>query len=118
MSGFDIEVIGKGISKLEILLLSPFGEFAKLHEASVQFYESATGKYREQVVIIDPAIENRITFNNLKTGDRIEIVSKSPCVTPFEIDASRFPDRTERCVGVESIFLDGQRSWIKDLIGS
>ena len=117
-NGFDLEIVGQNVSKLEIMLLSPFGEFAKLHEAHVRFYESASGKYREKVVNIDPSIENRIAFNNPKSGDRIEIVSKSPCVIPFEIDASRFPDRTEHCVGVESIFLDGQRSWIKDLIGS
>lgn len=118
LSGVDLEIVGQSVSKLEIMLLSPFGEFAKLHEASVQFYESATGKYREQVVIIDPAIENRITFNNLKKGDRIEIVSKSPCVTPFEIDASRFPDRSEKCVGIESFVVDGVSIRTADLFGS
>lgn len=109
LSGFDFEVVGPEVSKLELLLLSPFGEFAELHEASVQFYESASGKYREQVVIVDPVIENRIVFNNLKIGDRIEIVSKSPCLIPFELDASRFSDRSEKCVGVEGLVVDGER---------
>jgi len=107
LSGFDFEFYGKGVSKFEILLLSPFGEFAKLHEAHIRFYESASGKYREEVVIVDPAFKNRIVFNDLKAGDRIEIVSKSPCVIPFELDADRFADRTEKCVGVESIVVDG-----------
>jgi hypothetical protein len=118
LSGFDLEIVGPEVNDLEILLLSPFGEFAKIHRASVYLYESATGDYSELEVIVDPAIENRIVFNNLKSGDRIVIVSKSPCVIPFELDADRFPDRGEKCVGVESIILNGQRSWTKDLISS
>jgi len=118
LEGFDIEVVAQDVSKLEILLLSPFGEYAKLHEARVQFYESANGKYREQVVIVDPATKNRITFNSLKAGDRIRIMSKSPCVIPYELDASRFPDRSVKCVGIESSNINGEIVWTKDLIGS
>jgi len=117
LSGFDFEVYSKGVSKLEILLISPFGEFAKLHEAHVHFYESVSGKYRDQVVLVDPAVENRIVFNDLKAGDRIEIVSKSPCVIPFELDAGRFADRTEKCVGVESIVADGVSMRTADFFG-
>ena len=117
LNGFDLKIVGQSVSKLEIMLLSPFGEFAKLHEASVQFYESASGKYLEQVVIIDPAIESRIAFNNLKKGDRIEIVSKSPCVIPFELDAGRFADRSEKCVGIESFVVDGVSVRTADLFG-
>jgi hypothetical protein len=118
LEGFDIEVVDNDINKLEILLLSPFGEYAKLHEASVNFYESASGKYREQVVIIDPAIENRVVFNGVKRGDRVEIVSISSCVIPFEIDASRFADRRDMCVGVESIIINGEGIQTEDLLGS
>lgn len=117
-NGFDLEVIGGGVSKLEILLLSPFGEFAKIHEAHVRFYESASGKYREQLVIVNPIIENRIVLNDLEAGDRIEIVSKSPCVIPYQLNASRFPDRSEKCVGVESVVFNGERTWTKELFGS
>lgn len=117
-NGFDFEVIGQGVSKLEILLLSPFGEFAKIHEAHVRFYESASGKYREQLVIVNPAIENRIVLNDLEAGDRIEIVSKSPCVIPYQLNATRFPDRSEKCIGVESVVFNGERTWTKELFGS
>lgn len=115
VNGVSINVLNEDGLSLEIVLMSPFGEFAKPHEAKVIFFDSRSKTETSQIVKVIPGIESKVYFGDLNKNDRILIYSESPCVVPAEVVPGS-TDFRQLCVGIEKILIDDNELLISQLI--
>jgi len=97
------------IDDLSLNLISPFGKYAKNHLTEISV-EQADGTSKKRLfVVVPPGSDGyTVSLHSLEAGDQISIRSVNRCVVPFEIDPELMPDRTELCVGLSRVAVNGE----------
>lgn len=113
--GVFVNVLNEESLSLEIVVISPFGEYAKPHEAKVILFDSKSKSETTQIVRIIPGNESKVFFSDLSKGDRIHIYSESRCEVPAEVVPGS-TDFRQLCVGIEKILINGNELPISQLI--
>ncbi len=117
VDGVFVNLLNEESLSLEIVLISPFGEYAKPHEAKVIFFDSRSKSETTQIVKINPGNESKVSLSDLTKGDRILIYSESPCVVPAEVVPGS-TDFRQLCVGIEKILINGDELRVSQLISN
>jgi len=115
VDGVLVNILNEDGLSLEIVLISPFGEYAKPHEAKVIFFDSKSKTETSQIVRINPGTESKVYFSDLSKNDRILIYSESPCVVPAEV-VQGSTDFRQLCVGIEKILINDNELPVSQLI--
>jgi len=97
------------IDDLSLNLISPFGKYAKNHLTEISV-EQADGTSKKRLfVVVPPGSDGyTVSLHSLEADDQISIRSVNRCVVPFEIDPELMPDRTELCVGLSRVAVNGE----------
>ena len=104
------------VTKFELQLLSPFGEYAKVHDVLLRRTDAEGNVIREEIVQVQPGTGTNVLFRDFVRGQALFVISTSPCVVPNEVDPNKFADMRPLCVGVGTVAVDGKQIALKDLL--
>lgn len=104
------------VAEFELQLLSPFGEYAKVHDVLLRRTDSEGNVMSEEIVQVQPGAGTNVLFRDFVRGQQLSISSVSSCVVPNEVDPIKFSDMRPLCVGVGTVAVDGKQIALKDLL--
>jgi len=104
------------VAELELQLLSPFGEYAKLHDVLLRRTDSDGNLLSEEIVQVQPGTGTNVLYKDFVRGQGLLVSSISPCVVPNEVDPSKYTDMRLLCVGVGAVAIDGKQIALRDLL--
>jgi len=104
------------VAEFELQLLSPFGEYAKIHDVRLHRTDADGNLLSEKIVQVQPGTGTNVLFKDFVRGQELLVSSISPCVVPNEVDPNEFSDMRPLCVGVGTVAIDGKQIALKDLL--
>ncbi len=104
------------VVEFELQLLSPFGEYAKIHDVRLRRTDADGNLMSEEIVQVQPGAGTNVLFKDFVRGQELLVSSTGPCVVPNEVDPNKFADMRPLCVGVGTVVIDGKQVALKDLL--
>jgi hypothetical protein len=104
------------VAEFELQLLSPFGEYSKVHDVRVRRTDAEGNLMSEEIVRVEPGTGTNVLFKDFVRGQALLVSSISSCVVPNEVDPNKFSDMRPLCVGVGTVAVDGKQIALKDLL--
>lgn len=104
------------VAEFELQLLSPFGEYAKIHDVLLRRTDAEGNLMSEEIVQVQPGTGTNVLFKDFVRGQALVVSSISPCVVPNDVDPNKFTDMRLLCVGVGTVAIDGKQIALKDLL--
>jgi hypothetical protein len=104
------------VAEFELQLLSPFGEYAKIHDVRLRRTDADDNLISDEIVQVQPGTGTNVLFRDFVRGQELLVISTSPCVVPNEVDPNKFTDMRPLCVGVGIVAVDGKQIALKDLL--
>ena len=104
------------VAEFELQLLSPFGEYAKVHDVRLRRNDADGNLMSEEIVQVQPGTGTNVIFRDFVRGQQLSISSVSSCVVPNEVDPIKLSDMRLLCIGVGDVAIDGKQIALKDLL--